>query len=151
MQKFDDGREADGPAILASRIACGKEQERGAHALPSPAQQIRGDFRDGRKGGIALPRELFLDQNEVVADKIKNLFSRKQRDGKSPDLTLVLETWGRESCRPGKAEEAPKILRGGGGNFVRRQVSHTRKRARHFRNVGRLIALAAPGLWRKIR
>jgi len=31
-----------------------------------------------------LPRELFLDQNQVVADEIKNLFSREQRDGVSP-------------------------------------------------------------------
>src|SRR6202171_5181444 len=129
MQKFHDGGEADGAAILAARIACGKEQERGTHALPSPAQQIRSDFRDGRKGGIALSRELFLDQNEVVADEIKNLFSREQRDGKSPDLTVVLETWGRESCRPIKTEEAPKIIGGGGG----------------------IVALAAPGLRRKVR
>jgi hypothetical protein len=56
-----------------------------------------------------LPCELFLDQNEVVADEIKNLFSREQRDGKSPNLTLVFETWGRESCRPSETEEAPKI------------------------------------------
>jgi len=39
-----------------------------------------------------LPREFFLDKDEVVADEIKNLFSREQRDGKSPDLTLVFET-----------------------------------------------------------
>src|SRR5260370_42384383 len=81
----------------------------------------------------------------------KNLFSREQRDGKTPDLNLVFETWGRESCRPGKAEEAPKILGGGGSNFVRRQVSHTRERARYFGNVGRLVALAAPRLRRKVR
>ena len=98
-----------------------------------------------------MSRELFLDQNEVVADEIKNLFSREQRDGKSPDLTLVLETWGRESCRPSKTEEAPKIIGCGGGNFVWRQVSHTRERARYFGNVGRLVALAAPGLRRKVR
>jgi len=151
VQKFDDRGETDGAAISAARITRGKKQERGTHALPTTAQQIGGNFGDRRKGGFGLPRKLFFDQEEVVADEIKNLFSRKQSDGKSPDLIPVFETWGRESCRPGKAEEAPKILRGGGGNFVRRQVSHTRKRARHFRNVGRLIALAAPGLWRKIR
>ena len=95
--------------------------------------------------------ELFLDEDEIVADEIKNLFSRQQRDGKSPDLTSVFETWGRKSRRPSKAEEAPKILRGGSRNFVRRQVSHTRERARYFGNVGRLVALAAPALRRKIR
>jgi hypothetical protein len=77
MQKFDDGGEADGAAIFAARVARGKKQERGAHALPSAAQQICSDFSDGRKGGITLSRELFFDQNEVVADKIKNLFSRE--------------------------------------------------------------------------
>jgi hypothetical protein len=92
VQKFDDGGEADGAAIFAARVACGKEQERGTHALPSSAQQIRGNFRDGRKGGITLSPELFLDQDEIVADEIKNLFSREQRDSKSPDLTLVFET-----------------------------------------------------------
>jgi hypothetical protein len=98
-----------------------------------------------------LARELFFNQKEVVTDKIKNLFSRKQRDGKSPELTLVPETWGRESCRPGKTKEAPEILGGGGGNFVWRQVSHTRKRARYFGNVGWLVALAAVRLRREVR
>jgi hypothetical protein len=91
VQKFDDRGKANSAAIFAARIACGKKQERGTQALPSPAQQIRGDFGDGRKGGIALPRELFFDQDEIVANEIKNLFSREQRDGKSPDLTLVFE------------------------------------------------------------
>jgi hypothetical protein len=31
-----------------------------------------------------LSRELFLDQDEIVADEIKNLFSCEQRDGLSP-------------------------------------------------------------------
>jgi hypothetical protein len=31
-----------------------------------------------------LPRELFFDQDEIVADEIKNLFCREQRDGLSP-------------------------------------------------------------------
>jgi hypothetical protein len=84
VQKLNNGGEADGAAIFAARVACGKKQERRTHALPSPAQQIRGDFRDRREGGIALPRELLFDQNEIVADEIKNLFSREQRDGLSP-------------------------------------------------------------------
>jgi len=95
----------------------GKAASLGAQVLPQP--------RGGRRGP---------DQN---------LFSRKQRDGKSPDLTLVPETWGRESCRPGKTKEAAKILGSGGCNFARRQVSHTREHARYFRNIGRLVALAA--------
>jgi len=31
-----------------------------------------------------LPRKLLFDQNEVVADQIKYLFDRQQRDGMSP-------------------------------------------------------------------
>jgi hypothetical protein len=84
VQELNDGGEANGAAIFAARVVCRKEQERGAHALPSPAQQIRGDFRDSGEGCVALPRELFLDQDEIVADEIKNLFSREQRDGLSP-------------------------------------------------------------------
>jgi hypothetical protein len=84
VQKLDDCCEADSAAIFAARAACGKKQERGTHALPSPTQQIRGDFGDGRKSGITLPREFFLDQNEIVANEIKNLFSREQRDSVSP-------------------------------------------------------------------
>src|SRR6266481_9318502 len=151
MQKLDHSSEADRAAILATCITTGKKQERGTHALPSAAKQIRSDFRNGRKTGVALPREFFFNQQKVVADEIKNLFSREQRDGKSPELTLVPETWGRESCRPGKTKEAPKILGGGGGNFVRRQVSHTRERTRHFRNVGGLVALAAVLLRGEVR
>jgi len=49
VQKFDDGGEANGAAILAARVACGEKQESGAQALPSPAEQVRGDFRDSGK------------------------------------------------------------------------------------------------------
>ncbi len=43
-------------------------------------------------------------------------------------------------------KESPKIRRCGGGDFFRRQVSHTRERTRYFRNVGGLVAFAAVGL-----
>jgi hypothetical protein len=84
VQEFDDGGEPNGAPILASRIACGKKQERWTQALPSSAQQIPSDFRDRGESRVALPRELLFDQDEVVADEIKNLFSREQRDGWSP-------------------------------------------------------------------
>jgi predicted FMN-binding regulatory protein PaiB len=84
VQQFDDGRKANGAAVFAARVTRGEKQERWTQALPSPAQQIRSDFRDSGEGGVALPREFFLDQKKVVADEIKNLFSREQRDGLSP-------------------------------------------------------------------
>jgi len=76
VQKLYDGREANGAAVLAARVAGGEKQERWTHALPSPAEEICRDFGNGRKGRIALTRELFLNQKEVVTDQIKNLFRR---------------------------------------------------------------------------
>src|ERR1700730_2131184 len=49
----------------------------------------------------------------------------------------------RNFWRPDKIEEAPKICCCGGGEFFRRQVSHIRERARHFPDIGRLVAFAA--------
>src|SRR5260370_14870666 len=124
MQKLDHSSEADRAAILATCITRGKKQERGTHALPSAAKQIGSDFRNGRKSGVALSREFFFNQQKVVADEIKNLFSPSQRDGKSPELTLVPDTSGRDISRPVKTQEAPKLLAGGGGHFRRRHGSH---------------------------
>jgi len=91
VQKFDDRGHADRAAIFAARVACGKKQKRRTHALASATQQIRGDFRDRRKRGIALPRKLFFDQDKIVADEIKNLFGRQKRYGVSPALTCFLK------------------------------------------------------------
>ena len=48
-------------------MASGEKQESGAQTLPAAAQEIGGDFGDRRKGGLALPCEFLLDQNEVLA------------------------------------------------------------------------------------
>lgn len=92
MQEFYDSCQTDRAAIGAACVARRKKQERGAQALSSTAEQVRRDFRNGRKSSFALPREFFLDQNEIVADQIKNLFDRQQRDGVSPKLFIGLET-----------------------------------------------------------
>jgi hypothetical protein len=84
VEKLDDRCEADSAAIFAACVAGGKKQKRWPQSFPSAAQQIRGDFRDRRKSSVALPRKLLFDQNEVVADQIKYLFDRQQRDGVSP-------------------------------------------------------------------
>jgi len=39
-----------------------------------------------------LPREFLLDKSEIVADQIKNLFDRQQRDGVSLKLFNGIET-----------------------------------------------------------
>jgi hypothetical protein len=88
MQKLDDGGETDGAAIFATGIICGKEQERGAHALPSPTEQICCDFGDGRERGTTLARELLFDENKIVADEIKDFLGGQKRDGASPKLAL---------------------------------------------------------------
>ena len=88
--------------------------------------------------------KFFFDEDEIVADQIEDLLSRQQRDG--------VPSWhgsnpcGRRSWRPGEMKETPKICGCGCGDFFRRQVSHTSKRTRYFRNVGGLVAFAAIGL-----
>src|SRR5467141_3303680 len=67
-----------------------------------------------------------------------------------PKLILLSKTGGREARRLGESKEAPKIPCCGRGDFFWRTVSHSRKCTRYFRNVGRLIALAAPRLRREV-
>src|SRR6267143_2866052 len=90
MQEFYYGGQTDGAAIGAPCVARREKQERRTQALPAAAEQVCGDFRNRRKSSFALPREFFLDQSEIVADKIKNLFDRQQRDGVSPNYSLAL-------------------------------------------------------------
>jgi len=92
VQEFYDGGQTDRAAIGASGMARGEKQERGPQPLSATAEQVRSDFRNRRKSSFALPREFFLDKREIVADQIKNLFDRQQRDGVSPELFIGLET-----------------------------------------------------------
>jgi hypothetical protein len=84
VEKFDDSSESNRAAVFAACVARGKQQKSWPQPLPTPTEQVRGDFRDSGKRRVALPRELFLDQNEVVTDQIKYLFDRQQCDGVSP-------------------------------------------------------------------
>jgi hypothetical protein len=84
VEKFDHRCEANRAAVFAACVAGGEKQKRWPQPLPSSSEQVRGDFRDRRKSSVALPRKLLFDQNEVVADQIKYLFDRQQRDGMSP-------------------------------------------------------------------
>jgi hypothetical protein len=92
VQEFYDRSQSDGTAIRASCMARREKQERRPQSFSATAEQVCGDFRSWRKGSFALPREFFLDKREVVADQIKNLFDRQQRDGVSPVLFIGLET-----------------------------------------------------------
>jgi hypothetical protein len=62
-----------------------------------------------------LASKFFFDQNEVVADQIKNLFHREQRDGLPPGLRLGSGLDGRGNPRPGEAKKTPEILGSSGG------------------------------------
>jgi len=117
MKKFDHGCEANRAAILAARIARGKEQERGTQALSAAAQQISGDFRDRWKRSLALPREFFFDENEVFADEIENLFGRQQSDGLSPKSVLFPVSRSREPRGLGETEKASEVPCCGRGDF----------------------------------
>ena len=92
VQELYHGRQTNGASIRAAGVARGEKQERRAQPLPAPAEQVRGDFRNRRKSSFALPREFLLDKSEIVADQIKNLFDRQQRDGMSPKLFIGLKT-----------------------------------------------------------
>jgi hypothetical protein len=57
VKEFDNRGEFNGTAIIfrtAGGVAMTKKQERRAQALPSPAEQVTGDFGNGLKGGSAL-------------------------------------------------------------------------------------------------
>jgi len=49
-----------------------------------PRRQILVISETGGNAGIALTREFFFDQDEVVANEIENLFSGQKSDGQSP-------------------------------------------------------------------
>ena len=118
MEKFDDSGQADGAAIRAARMPRGEKQESRTQTFSATAEEIRGDFRNGRKSRFTLPCKLLFDQNEVIADQLKNLFDRQQGDGVSPELTLFVETRSRNFHRPIKAEKTSKVFCGRGGKFV---------------------------------
>jgi hypothetical protein len=84
VEKLDDRCEANRAAVFAACVASGKKQKRWPQPLPSSSEQVRSDFRDSRKSSVALTRKFLFDQNEVIADQIKYLFDRQQRDGMSP-------------------------------------------------------------------
>jgi hypothetical protein len=77
VEEFDYGGELDGAAGVAfasGGVAVGKQEQRWAETLPSPAEEIAGDFGNGLVSGGALAREFLFDLYEVFAHQLKNLF-----------------------------------------------------------------------------
>jgi hypothetical protein len=61
VDQLDNRAQADGGASAVARVARGEEQQSGAQALPSPFQQIPGDFRHRLDRGAVLQRQFPLD------------------------------------------------------------------------------------------
>src|SRR5215469_2435821 len=79
VEEFNDGGEFDGAlaaTLAAVGVAVSEQEQRRTKPLPSPAEQIAGDFRDGLIGGGALAGKFLLDPDEVFADQFKNFFDR---------------------------------------------------------------------------
>ena len=88
VKQLDDGGETNGAGTPAASVRVAEKKERGAKALPSPAEKIARNFRDRLEGDGALAREFLLDEDEVVANEIEDLLSREQCDGLPPGLTI---------------------------------------------------------------
>jgi len=75
VQKLDDSGEANGAAVLAAGVV---RREAGARDACAFLLRLGGtrDFGNGRKAASLWRASSFLNQEEVVADQIKNLFRR---------------------------------------------------------------------------
>jgi len=105
----------------------------GRQALPRRRTSTPVDSETGGQSSFRSPREFFR-QARIVADQIKNLFDRQPAAmGVPPNYSLALRQTPRGSLSA-YTKKTPKILRGG-RNFFRVKSLHSRKRARHFRNV----------------
>jgi hypothetical protein len=78
MDQLDNGAQAHRCGALVTRISRGKEEQRGAQAFASSAEEVTGDFGHRLAGQAGLLREFSFDARDVVAHQIKNLFNRQQ-------------------------------------------------------------------------
>lgn len=80
MQEFDHGCELDGAAavrIPAGSVTMAQEQQSRPEALPSPAQQVAGDFGNRLIGCRTLARKFLFDKDQVFPHQLKNLLDRQ--------------------------------------------------------------------------
>lgn len=86
MQEFNDGGKTNrARAALSCRVPVAQQQQRGTQPLAATPQEIAGHLGHRRESHFALAREFLFHQNQVVADQVKNLLSRKQRDDFPPN------------------------------------------------------------------
>jgi len=89
VEELNYGGQANRTGAVFAGVAVAEEKQSGTQAFAAAAEEIAGDFGDGLESNGALPRELFLNENEIVADEIKDFFRGKQRDGRPPRLVQV--------------------------------------------------------------
>jgi hypothetical protein len=74
MQQFNNGRKFDRTSrtgFLPRRVTMTQQQQRGPQPLPSPTQQIAGDFGNRLIRRGTLTRQFLFDLEEVFPDQLK--------------------------------------------------------------------------------
>jgi hypothetical protein len=84
VEKFNDGSKTDGAGSVATGVSVAEKEQRRTQAFAATTKKIAGDFADGLVGRGALAREFLFDEDQIVANQIKNFFNRQKRDGTSP-------------------------------------------------------------------
>ncbi len=68
MEQFDNGGQANRAGTARASVPIAKNQQGRPQALAAAAEEIAGNFGDRFERSGALPRKLFFDEDEVVAD-----------------------------------------------------------------------------------
>jgi hypothetical protein len=70
---------------LPCRKTVAQQKQRGPQPFAASPEEIAGQLGNRREGYLALACEFLFHQNEVVANKVKNLLSREQGDDVPPN------------------------------------------------------------------
>src|SRR5579862_481087 len=86
VKEFDNCRELDRGRTAMTGVTRGEQQQRGAKALPSSAEEVARNFGNRQESSRGLSRQFFFHKDEIVSDEIENLPGCEQRDGFPPCL-----------------------------------------------------------------
>ena len=81
MDNLDDRREPYGAIAFVAEKLGGEKQQRWAYALTSTRPQVFANFGDGRDVRDCIASKLLFDRDNVIAQKIKDLFPVDGRRG----------------------------------------------------------------------
>ena len=84
VDQLHDSRQMYGAGTPVPGISRRQQQQSRTQALAAAAQQVAGNFRDRLAGLARLVGNFLLDEGEVVADQIENLFNRQYGDSAPP-------------------------------------------------------------------